>query len=85
MITPTVDIVDDNSKVKDTFVRKMKPQTVVNRTGRSWEEWNAILDAWNVRQKGFTASARFLREQYGVSMWWSNTIVMRYEYVRDLR
>jgi hypothetical protein len=81
--TPVLE--DENDKVKDTFVRRIHPRTVVEKTGRPWEEWNAILDAWDVKTKGFTAGTRYLRERYGVSMWWSNTIVSRYEFIRDLR
>lgn len=69
----------------DTFVKGIRPETVVQKTGHSWEEWDKILDEWDVKKNGSPASARHLREEYNVSMWWSNTIVSRYRTLKGLR
>lgn len=75
---------DKEGKLTDTFVKNIKPETVVEKTGRSWEEWDEILDEWDVKEHGSPASSRHLREEYGVSMWWSNTILSRYKQLNNL-
>jgi hypothetical protein len=65
--------------------RGISEERVIKRTGRSSDEWNALLDDWGAPQKGHTASARFLREEHGVSGWWAQTITNRYEWERGLR
>ncbi len=68
----------------DTFIKRIKPETVAVKTGRSWEEWDKILDELNVKKHGSPAISRYLREEYGVSMWWSNTILTRYKQLNNI-
>lgn len=77
----------DSSKnqVTNSVIKGIKADTVVAKTGRSWEEWDDILDEWDVKENGSPASSRHLREEYGVGMWWSNTIVSRYRSLNGLR
>ena len=63
--------------ISDTAVRA--------KTGKGWEEWFAILDEWDAKEKGHTASAKHLRDELGVSPWWAQAVTVRYEYARGLR
>jgi hypothetical protein len=80
---------EDQSKpthvIGDPVVRNIKDETVLAKTGKRWEAWYAILDAWGAPEKDFTQIASHLRDAYAVSVWWSNTIANRYQWVRGLR
>jgi len=58
---------------------------IIARTGKSTDEWNAILDAWDAPSKGHTAVARYLSQEHGVPDWWTQAVTVRYEYARGLR
>jgi hypothetical protein len=65
--------------------RGFSDETVREKTGKRSEEWYAILDEWGAKEKGHTATARYLREELGVSPWWAQSVTVRYEYERGLR
>jgi hypothetical protein len=65
--------------------RKMSTDAVKTRTGKDWKAWFTILDKFDLTKKGHTASAKFLREKHGLSNWWSQAVVIRYEWERGLR
>ena len=71
--------------IGDPVVRNIKDETVLAKTGKRWEDWYAILDRSEAPEKDYTQIASHLRDTYGVSMWWSNAIVSRYQWVRWLR
>lgn len=54
-------------------------------TGRGWEEWRRILDAWPGDVKDHRAMARFVQEEHGVDGWWSQTVTVGYERITGLR
>jgi hypothetical protein len=54
-------------------------------TGKGWEEWHAILDAWGAQAQGSTKTAAYLRANHGLSAWWSHAVTSRYEWERGLR
>jgi hypothetical protein len=58
---------------------------VVERTGRSLEEWFGLLDRWGARSKPHREIARFLAEEHQVSAWWCQTVAVEYERSRGLR
>jgi hypothetical protein len=65
--------------------RGISEEAVRAKTGVGWDEWFAILNAWNAPERGHTASARYLREEHGVDPWWAQSITVRYEWERGLR
>ncbi len=65
--------------------RGISEAAVRAKTGKGWEEWYAILDAWKSPGKGHTAIARYLREHQAVSPWWAQAVTVRYEWERGLR
>jgi Bacteriocin-protection, YdeI or OmpD-Associated len=70
---------------KVTGVRGYSDETGRERTGRTSEEWYAILDAFDVKTHGHAATARHLQQAYGLNGWWSQMVTVRYEYARGLR
>jgi len=44
------------------------------KTGKSSQEWYATLDAWGAGGKGHTATAKYLRDEHGVSPWWAQVV-----------
>jgi hypothetical protein len=65
--------------------RRISDDSVLRRTGKGWSEWLEVLDECGAAERGHTASARHLRDSYGVSPWWAQAITVRYEYERGLR
>lgn len=55
------------------------------RTGKTWEEWFAILDAAGAMDLEHPEIARHLSEQHGVPGWWTQKITGGYEQERKGR
>lgn len=62
-----------------------RPAAVAERTGRSWEEWFALLDAWGATARDHTEIARHLVREEGVGGWWAQSITVAYEQERGMR
>ena len=60
-------------------------ETVRGATGKGWDEWFRILDAWGATERRHGEVAGYLREQHGVSSWWSQSVAVGYERARGLR
>jgi hypothetical protein len=60
-------------------------ERVREKTGKGWDYWYGILDKFDVRSKGHTATAKYLRDKRKVDPWWAQAITVRYERVRGLR
>jgi hypothetical protein len=75
--------------------RKRTPQTispnrksdeaVVDATGRTWDEWFALLDRWDATKRTHTEIARWLRDEQGVDGWWAQSVTVTYEQERGMR
>ena len=61
------------------------PEAVVKATGKGPEEWNSILDAAGARGMPHKEIAALLREEHGVSPWWSQHVTVEYERSRGMR
>jgi hypothetical protein len=64
---------------------EMANETLREATGRGWDEWCRILDAWPGHADGHTAIATYLRDEHGVEGWWAQTITVGYERITGLR
>jgi hypothetical protein len=60
-------------------------ESVRAATGRGWEEWRGILDAWPGHDQGHSAIAAYLREQHGVDGWWAQSVTVGYERITGIR
>jgi len=72
------------SESKSVF-RKMSDEAVKAKTGKDWKGWLAVLDKFDVKKKGHTLAAKYLREKHGLDEWWSQAVTIRYEWERGLR
>jgi uncharacterized protein YndB with AHSA1/START domain len=62
-----------------------RDETILAKTGKSREEWYALLDALDCRAKGHKATAKFLEEDHGVGPWYAQSITVDYERARGIR
>lgn len=65
--------------------RSIRDAVIQAQTGKSWSEWFAILDAWDMETKGQNTTARYLYDTYDISPWWSQAITIRYAWDRGLK
>jgi hypothetical protein len=63
----------------------MSDEAVARRTGKSWEEWVRTLDDRNAASKPHREIAAALKEDFGVSSWWAQTVTVGYERIKGLR
>jgi hypothetical protein len=54
-------------------------------TGRGWDEWFELLDAWGAVERTHTEIARWVNREHGVDGWWSQGVTVGYERARGLR
>lgn len=60
-------------------------KTILQRTGRNWDEWFALLDAWEASSRKHPEIARWLVAEHGVDGWWAQSITVGYEQARGIR
>ena len=65
--------------------QRLKPETVLAKTGQSLADWFVVLDEFGGKTKGHTAMAKFLVEEKKVGAWWAQSITVAYEYHHKLR
>lgn len=54
-------------------------------TGKSWNEWFALLDEWGATERAHPEIARHLNETYNPGGWWAQGITVGYEWARGMR
>ena len=59
--------------------------SILRATGRGFDHWFGALDAFGAREKGHTATARYLYETQHVPGWHAQMITVAYERDRGLR
>lgn len=64
-------------RVSDALVRE--------RTGRGWDEWFVLLDAWGATGRTHAEIARWLVDTHEVAGWWAQSLTVGYEQARGLR
>lgn len=75
---------DDRSRLESA--RELASDAkLTEATGRDWQGWLAILDAWGARDRNHTETARYLVDEQGVPGWWAQSITNGYERARGLR
>jgi uncharacterized protein YndB with AHSA1/START domain len=60
-------------------------EAVTKATGRGWQEWFGLLDAWGAVTRSHTEIACWLVAEHEVPGWWSQAITVSYERARGLR
>lgn len=54
-------------------------------TGRGWDQWCDVIDAWPSNARGHAAIAGHLQDSHGVDSWWAQTITVGYERITGRR
>lgn len=52
---------------------------ILRGSGKTWDEWRQLLDAWGAREKSHTEIARYLATEHGVDDWWAQGVTVGYE------
>jgi hypothetical protein len=60
-------------------------EVVRANTGRSWEQWREVIDAWPGHRDGHTAVAAWLRDEHAVDGWWAQAITGGWERITGRR
>lgn len=58
---------------------------VLEKTGRTWEQWVHELDRRHAHELAHADLARLISAEYGVSMWWTQSVTVGYERIKGLR
>ncbi|GAA2815410.1 DUF4287 domain-containing protein [Saccharopolyspora taberi] len=64
---------------------RVSEDALTDRTGRGWDDWFALLDAWGGTGRNHTEIAAHLRDEHGVDGWWAQTVAVAYEQERGMR
>ncbi|PWV54999.1 SRPBCC domain-containing protein [Nocardiopsis sp. L17-MgMaSL7] len=68
-----------------TIRARVSDAKVTDATGRDYDAWFALLDAWGATSRTHTEIAAWLVEEQGVPDWWAQTVTVAYEQERGLR
>jgi uncharacterized protein YndB with AHSA1/START domain len=60
-------------------------EVIRSNTGREWDQWFALLDAWGAVERPHPEIARWLNQEHGVPGWWAQGVTVAYEQARGLR
>jgi hypothetical protein len=63
----------------------MSDAAVKAKTGCTWERWVWALDRAKADQWPHREIAKYVREKYKLSSWWSQTVTVGYERIKGLR
>jgi hypothetical protein len=68
--------------------RKPSPSSdkgIQAKTGKTWLDWFAILDAAGARQMSHQEIVGMLHSRYALGRWWEQKLTIMYEHARGLR
>ena len=65
--------------------RPYSDEVIRRNTGRAWDGWFALLDAWGAARRPHPEIARWLVDEHGVGGWWAQGVTVAYEQARGLR
>ncbi len=63
----------------------MSPEAIKKGTGRTWEEWVAVLDAAGGESMSHTELAKYILENFDLSVWWGQGVAIGYHHAKGLR
>jgi hypothetical protein len=64
---------------------QVSDEAVQAKTGKSWPEWLAVLDAAGAERMSHKEIVAVLREEHDIGAWWQQTVAVTYERARGLR
>jgi Domain of unknown function (DUF4287) len=60
-------------------VLTMSEDSIRRRTGRGWEDWFDLLDAWGAAERSHREMAAWLVEEHGIGGWDAQSVTVSYE------
>jgi hypothetical protein len=63
----------------------VRDEVVKEKTGRSWAQWVAALDARDAYRLSHRDLGRLVATEFDVAMWWTQAVTVGYERIRGLR
>ena len=63
----------------------MSDAAIARGTGKTWDEWLGLLDAWGAAGRTHPEIARHLADEHGLSGWWAQSVTVGYERARGRR
>lgn len=63
----------------------MSDAAIRRGTGKTWDEWFALLDGWRGMERTHLEIARHLAEEHGLGGWWAQSVTVGYERARGMR
>ena len=63
----------------------MSDKAVKAKTGKTWDQWFAILDKAGAKEMSHKEIVKFLNSKHDVGPWWQQTVTVTYEQARGLR
>ncbi len=62
------------------------PDAVIREnTGRGWDQWCELIDAWPGHEQGHTAVASWLQNEHDVDGWWAQAVTVGWERITGRR
>jgi uncharacterized protein YndB with AHSA1/START domain len=74
-----------NKTSRPRATARMSDDAVRAKTGKTWPEWFAVLDAAGCRKMTHQEIVACLRDQHGLGPWWQQMVTVGYEQERGLR
>ncbi|WP_017580284.1 DUF4287 domain-containing protein [Nocardiopsis valliformis] len=68
-----------------TIRERVSDAKLAEATGRDYDTWFALLDAWEATTRTHTEIAAWLVQEHDVNGWWAQTVTVAYEQQRGLR
>ena len=63
----------------------MSDEAIAKGTGKSWDDWFRIIDAWDGTSHTHTEIARYVNGEHGIAGWWAQGVTVGYERARGMR
>jgi hypothetical protein len=67
------------SKATERPALTMSDEAIRRRTGRGWEEWFDLLDAWGAADRTHTEIARWVAHEHAIDGWDAQAVTVSYE------
>ncbi|MGD9488658.1 MAG: SRPBCC domain-containing protein [Calditrichaceae bacterium] len=64
---------------------RLSEETVLNKTGKTWDEWFHILDSAEADSMDHKDIAAYLNSYHEVGPWWAQMLTVTYEQARGIR
>lgn len=64
---------------------ELSDESIREATGRGWDDWCDVIDAWPGHDDGHTAIASYLVDEHGINGWWAQSVTVGYERITGRR